>query len=101
MPKGIASVTLDEQETTIQFNRVNDYARICTSDSTMKTKYDKLCKNSPNHWKIISQDEIFSTYKCCPKTLISARSKITERNLSDEQKQIMADRLRKARNQSI
>lgn len=101
MPKnGTAYIMMEEQETTIQFNRVNDFARICTSDTTMKTKYDKLCKNNPKHWKQISNDGIFSTYECTPKSLISARSKVTERELTDEQRQAMADRLREARNKS-
>ena len=97
---GTAYVLFDEQETTIQFKRVDDSARICTSDTTMKTKYDKLCKNSPKHWKKISEDEVFSSYECTPKSLISARSKVTERELTDEQRQAMADRLRESRNKN-
>ncbi len=96
-----ASVSIDEQETTIQFNRTDNCARICTSDSTMKTKYDKLCKNNPKHWKKISDDGCFSKYECTPKSLISARSKVTEREYTDEQRQAMADRLRESRNKTI
>lgn len=62
----------------------------------MKTKYDKLCKTSPKHWKLISDDAVFSTYECSPKTLISARSKVIEREYSEEQRQAMADRLRES-----
>lgn len=46
---GTAYALLQEQETTIQFSRLDDVAHIYTSDTTMKTKYDKLCKNSPKH----------------------------------------------------
>ena len=97
---GTAYVLLEEQETTIQFNRTEDVTHICTSDSTMKTKYDKLCKNYPKHWRLISDDGVFSKYECTPKSLISARSKVTEREYTDEQRQAMADRLREARSQS-
>ena len=97
---GTAYALLQEQETTIQFSRIDDVAHICTSDTTMKTKYDKLCKNSPKHWKKISEDEVFSTYECMPKSLISARSKVTEREYTDEQKQAMADRLRDIRSKN-
>lgn len=101
MPKnGTTYSLLEEQETTIQFRRVDDFARICTSDTTMKTKYDKLCNNNPKHWKKISEDEVFSTYECTPKSLISARSKVTEREYTDEQRQAMADRLRDARSKN-
>lgn len=94
---GTAYIMLEEQETTIQFRRIEDVAHICTSDSTMKTKYDKLCSNNPKHWKKISDDGIFSSYECTPKSLISARSKVTEREYTDEQRQAMADRLRESR----
>ena len=97
---GTAYALLQEQETTIQFSRLDDVAHICTSDTTMKTKYDKLCKNSPKHWKKISEDEVF-LYECMPKSLISARSKVTEREYTDEQKQSMADRLRDARSKNM
>lgn len=60
----------------------------------MKTKYNKLCKNNPKHWKKISDDGFFAKYECRPKSLISARSKVTEREYTDEQRQAMADRLR-------
>ncbi len=92
------TISLDEQETIIQLSRTENIAHICTSDSTMKTKYDKLCKISPKHWKLISDDGIFSKYECTPKSLISARSKVTEREYTKEQRQAMADRLRATRN---
>jgi hypothetical protein len=94
---GTVSVNIEEQETTVQFNRSDNNAKICTSDSTMKTKLNKLCKESPKHWKLIQEDEIFSFYECEPKTLISFRSKVTERTLTDEQREAMAERLRNAR----
>lgn len=97
---GTAYVNLQEQETTIQFNRQEDVAHICTSDTTMKTKLDKICKNNPTYWKLISDDGVFSTYECTPKSLISFRSKVKQREFTDEQRQIMADRLRAARNKT-
>ena len=39
-------------------------------------------------------------YECMPKSLISARSKVTEREYTDEQRQAMADRLRDARSKN-
>lgn len=97
------SVPVYEQETTISFSRDEDFADIYTSDSTMMTKYDKFVanKDSPD-WvckrEIYDQDgnlcaKIYRTKK----KLISARSAITKRELTDEQKQKMADRLRSIR----
>lgn len=89
-----ASVPIVEQETVIQFNRVGDTARISTSDSTMKTKFSKLCEANPKHWKLVSDDDVYCSYECTPKSLISYRSKVAERELTDEQKQTMAERMR-------
>ena len=50
MKMGTPYVLLEEQETTIRYGRLDDYATICTSDTTQKTRFDKLCKNSPGHW---------------------------------------------------
>ena len=87
MPKnGTAYVFMDEQETVIRFGRTEDYAIVSTSDTTMKTKFNKLVEKSPDHWKLISEDEIFSTYRCTPKSLISYRQKIIQRTLTDEQR---------------
>lgn len=94
---GTAFCYLDEQETVIRYGRTEDYADVSTSDTTQKTKFNKLCSEHPKHWKKIKEDEVFSFYRCTPKTLISARSKVTERNFTDEQRQAMASRLVKSR----
>lgn len=87
MPKnGTAYVFMDEQETVIRYGRTEDCAIISTSDTTMKTKFNKLVEKSPDHWQLISEDEIFSTYRCTPKSLISYRQKIIQRTLTDEQR---------------
>lgn len=38
------SLPAADQETIINFMRGEDFATVCTSDSTMKTKFDKLCE---------------------------------------------------------
>lgn len=98
MKMGTPYVLLEEQETIIRYGRLDDYATICTSDTTQKTRFDKLCKNSPDHWKKTDEDEIFCKYKCTPKSLISTRLKVTERNYTDEQKAAMAERLQNNKN---
>ena len=39
--------TKEEQETTININRADDYMTVWTSDRTMMTKLDKLCQQYP------------------------------------------------------
>lgn len=94
---GTAYIMLDEQETIINFSRINDVATICTSDTTEKTRLNRLVQSNPTHWKLIDDDGVFSKYQCNPKSLISYRSKPVKRNLSDEDRQILADRLAQGR----
>ena len=94
----IITVPVAEQETTIQFCRNEDVAHICTSDSTMKTKFEKLCKGNQEHWKKVADDGVYATYECTPKTLVSFRAKTSERVMTEEQKKEIADRLHGTRN---
>lgn len=93
----LPSVTLEEQETIISYSRVDDFADICTSDTTQKTRFNKLCNSNPKHWVKTKEDDFFSYYRCTPKSLISTRSKVTERTLSDEDRKKLAERLAKSR----
>ena len=46
-----------EQETVVNFMRGEDFATVSTSDSTMKTKFDKLCENSPGFYSCIDEND--------------------------------------------
>lgn len=96
------SVSLEEQETHINFDRLSDRAIIYTSDRTTMTKLDKYVKSGTYKLESVnktSDGDLLSKEYSCPKKLISFRSKKMERDLTDEQKQAMADasseRLRK------
>lgn len=99
------SIPLDEQETTITFRRTDKDADIWTNDRTMITKLDKLCEKSPDNYKCIDvgryvndRDQIMDKkYRISDKTLISFRSAKIHRELTDEQKKEMAERLRGAK----
>lgn len=94
------SVNIREQETTVNFMRDSEKASIYTSDSTMMTKLDKLAadENVP-HWKLAkvhkdSNGEIVGkTYKT-HKRLISFRADIVTREMTPEQKEAAAARMR-------
>ena len=92
-------LSLQEQETSISIMRDEDRAIVYTSDSTVITKLDKKIGDD---WKLedvhrMDGKVIAKTYSC-PKKFISFRAKSTKRDLTDEQRKELSDRLRAARN---
>ena len=57
------SIPASEQETVVNFSRTDSFASISTSDTTMKTKLDKLCENNPDFYSVISDDGYYKTYR--------------------------------------
>lgn len=86
------SIPASEQETNINFSRLDCFATICTSDTTMKTKFDKLCENSPDFYSVVSDDGYYKTYRVSDKSLVSYRSK--KREMSDESKAAASQRFK-------
>ena len=98
-------ISLEEQETVIQYSRTDKEATIYTSDSTVMTKLDKLCVSAPEYYKLDREETqdgkvVGKFYKLADKTRISFRKNKTERVLTEEQKQRLADNLARARNQN-
>ena len=92
------ALSIEEQEFCINAMRDEEFATIYCSDRTWITKMDKLIEKSPNLFEVIAETDYGKTYKF-PKRLISIRSSIVTREMTDEQKQLAADRLRNAREQ--
>ena len=92
------ALSIEEQEICINAMRDEEFATIYCSDRTWITKMDKLVEKSPNLFEVIAETDYGKTYKF-PKRLISIRSSIVTREMTDEQKQLAADRLRNAREQ--
>ena len=86
-------LSVSEQETNVTFMRDEEFAKIYTSDSTMITKLDKLCKRYPKMYKLDYETPVGKGYICKDKGLISFRSK--KRELTDEQKEAAGERMRK------
>ena len=86
------SLSIAEQEVNISWIRDEDFAKIYASDSTTITKLDKLCKISPDMYKLVSETSVGKSYICMDKSLISFRTK--KRELSDEQKEAAGERMR-------
>ena len=91
----------EEQETIIRIGRLSDRAEICTSDLRYMTKLDRLVENSPE-WEFVRQEtcegDVVEKFYRCPVKFISFRSKAVKRELTDEQRQELADRLRRSQN---
>lgn len=83
-------VPTDEQETVIQFDRNGTVCHVYTTDSTMMTKLDKK-------YKRVKQDYVngkpIAAYYEFDKRLLSFRSKVMKKNLSDEEKKKARERL--------
>ena len=92
------ALSIEEQELCINAMRDEDFATAYCSDRTWITKMDKLVAKSPDLFEVIAETEFGKTYKF-PKRLLSIRSSIVTRDMSDEQKQLAAERLRSAREQ--
>lgn len=92
------SVSIEEQETCVNFSRNDSRARIYTSDSTIITKLNKLIKLPGTEWKLESVSKLRSgeivgrTYSC-PVKFISFRKKHVERAYSVEERNNIARRL--------
>lgn len=86
------SLSVAEQEVTISWMRDEDFAKIYASDSTAITRLDKLCRTSPDMYKLVNETSVGKSYICMDKTLISFRAR--KRELSEEQKEAAGERMR-------
>lgn len=102
-----AGISTDEQETVIIFRRNDDTASVETTDSTVLTKLKKCADTSPDEWVLTNvttspfeSDPTKITSICfkCPKKLVSLRLKsATPRELTDEERTEIAERMRGVR----
>ena len=88
---------LEERETVINFGRLDKTASVYTSDERLMTKLDRFVKQDTG-WKLKGQetcqgDLVSKTYEC-PVEFISFRSKKVTRELTEEQRERMAEQAR-------
>ena len=97
------SVPIYEQETTISYARDEKGAFIWTSDSTVMTKLDRLCRESPDNYTCTEtakdQDgcQVSKSYYIKDKRLLSFRSSRQKREYTEEQLVELRERLRSMR----
>lgn len=92
------AMTRQEQETIISFNAAEDTAELYTADPVYIRKLDKLTEKNPEQFKLgcveKCQGEIVAKRYIFPKRFISIRSKDVKRELSEEQRRELAERLK-------
>lgn len=86
------ALSKDEQEISIVAERNSEFAFMYCSDQTFITRMDKLVKNNPKQFSVVTETEYGKTYKF-PKRFISIRGK--DRTMSEEQKRAAAGRMKK------
>lgn len=96
---------ISEQETIISIQRDSELAYIDTTDQTMFTKLKKRVNENPEEWALAdvttaaggNPDIITSAVFTCPKKYVSFRTKNTPREMSEEERQKVAERFRNIR----
>ena len=97
------AVSLCEQETTINIMRDGETAQIYTSDTTMMTKLDKFVERDDcPDWKLVREQfsregELVGKVYETKKQLVSFRASIVKRELTEEQRQALSERLKALR----
>ena len=92
--KGFAGLPCNEQETVICIDRETRAARIYTSDTRFINKLDKLYERKRVHR---NEDGITAVEYEVAEKLISFRKGIVRQQLTDEQKHIRSERMKKLR----
>ena len=90
-----------EQEVVINFNAGEEEADLYTANQAWIRKMDKLMEQNPEQFKLIKVDtcqrEAVAKRYSFPKRFITIRSKDVKRDLTDEQRAELAERLSKTR----
>ena len=103
LPGGSGSVSLEEQETTINFCRTEEAAEVWTSDRTVMTRLDKLCETAPDNYQVkeVGKDRtgalLCKTYTIKDKGLLSFRPRRMNREYTEEQRAEMSERGKRLR----
>lgn len=86
-----------EQETHIMFNAAEMSAEVCTSDPVIMRKMDKFCSEHPETYTLKYENEQFKGYVVSNKKLFYPHKPRTGRELTDEERVALSERLKAAR----
>lgn len=97
-------LSLEEQETHINWTREDQVALVSTTDRTVMTKLDKMCELHPENYictnvgRLMDDHSIVEKeYEILDKSLISFRGAKVKRELTEEQRKTIADRFKSRR----
>lgn len=97
-------ILLEEQEVSINFDRLDETATIYTSDITWIKKMDKMCKECPDEYKCIEEsicgDVVVGKTYSFPKKLISLRKPMKQKNISEKVKALRKENLSKSKSKN-
>lgn len=85
------NLTRYEQETVVNWNAEESVAVVYTCNPADKRKLAKLAEEFPDSYRLVKQDEVGVTYEF-DKKLVTFRK---PRKLSEEQKRVKAEQLRR------
>ena len=94
------SCDIDSQETVISWTRKDNLATICTSDPTVVTRLKNIMKEDSSYQCYYYANNIdketgrpFNYFFTCDKSPVTLRRKVDKRELTEEEKEIIAKRL--------
>lgn len=94
----MANLSRYEQETIINFNAADDTAELYTADPVWMRKLDKLAEQNPGQFKVGRSERcegtVIAKRYLFPKKLITVRSKVVKRDLTDEQREKLSERMK-------
>jgi hypothetical protein len=99
---GGVSMTRAEQETIVTIGALDKVANICSNDPGYWSKLDKMCEKCPNEYKLIRVHRTKDGLILCkwyevPRKLVRFAPPIAKRELTEEQRAAIRERLQKAR----
>ena len=92
------SITYEEQETVIQYDRTGELMHIYTSDTTQMIRFDKIYKRSKEHR---AEGEVVAVEYDVPKRLLTCRAKPRKVTMTAEQRAAASARMKKLRQKQL
>ena len=97
-----SSLTIEEQETHINWSRGDKRAKVYASDVLTMNRLDKLVEAEDSEWKLDKEyrekdGTCSGKFYSCPVEFISFRSKRTTREYTEEQREEFARRMQESR----
>jgi predicted DNA binding protein len=93
---------LEDKETVINFceHHIGEWAEVYTTDKVVMRRFEKFCKEHSEYGRLIKEDKYSMTFSVHPKCASLYPYAPRKTNLTDEQKRIIAERLKQGRNKN-